>query len=56
MEAKSDLREQLANINERLRSLLQRGASHDRDTADLKDTREEKRKRRAMSPHMYAGL
>ena len=42
MEAKSDLREQLANINERLRSLLQRGASHDRDTADLKDTREEK--------------
>ena len=55
-EARSDLREQLANINERLRSLLQRGASRDRDTADLKDTREEKRKRRAMSPHMYAGL
>ena len=41
-EAKSDLGEQLANINERLRSLLQRGASRDRDTADLKDTREEK--------------
>ena len=41
-EAKSDLREQLANINERLRLLLQRGTSLDRDTADLKDTREEK--------------
>ncbi|KAF9882869.1 hypothetical protein FE257_004926, partial [Aspergillus nanangensis] len=41
-EAKSDLREHLENIDERLQSLLQRGSAHGRDSIDLNDTMEEK--------------
>lgn len=41
-ETKSDLRDHLKKIDERLQSLNQRAAPRDRDTSDVKDATEEK--------------
>jgi hypothetical protein len=39
---KSDLRDHMENVDERLQLLLRRAATHERDDSDLRDAKEEK--------------